>query len=338
MNQNIDNSIQADRSWEKIVMKYNRPELRKSIWQMLNTLVPYAVIWFLLVQSLQYPYWVTLLLTLPASGLLIRAFIIFHDCGHGSYFQSKSANNIVGKFLGILTFTPFSSWNNTHRIHHATSGNLDQRGVGDVWTLTLEEYIARSPRDRFLYRMYRHPFVMFILGPIYMVIFRNRLTTKKMSSQERVNVYITNFGILVTATVLSLIIGVKAYLLIQLPIVLIAHTLGIWLFYVQHQYDDVFWERSQQWDYKSAAIEGSSFLKLPLILQWFTGSIGFHHVHHLSSKIPNYNLARCHYENEIFRQVKPITILSSFKTLNLRLWDETSRQMISFRKMAVLMK
>jgi omega-6 fatty acid desaturase (delta-12 desaturase) len=159
-----------------------------------------------------------------------------------------------------------------------------------------------------------------------------------MTSQERVNVYITNFGLLVTATVLSLFIGVKAYLLIQLPIVLIAHALGIWLFYVQHQYDDTFWERSQQWDYKSAAIEGSSFLKLPLILQWFTGSIGFHHVHHLSSKIPNYNLARCHNENEIFRQVKPITILSSFRTLNLRLWDETSRQMISFRKMAVLMK
>ena len=336
MIQKTKNIPQEDRSWEKIIMKYNRPDLRKSIWQILNTLIPYVGIWYLMVLSLQYPYWITLLLSLPASGLLIRAFIIFHDCGHGSFFRTRKANEILGRIIGVLVFTPHSPWHQSHRVHHATSGNLDKRGVGDVWTLTLEEYKTRSKRDQFLYRMYRNPFVMFVLGPVYMVLFRNRVTTKRMSRQDRLDVYTTNLGLFLTASVLSLLLGVKAYLLIQVPIIMIAHFLGIWLFYVQHQYDEVSWERGQQWDYKTAALSGSSFLKLPSVLQWFTGNIGFHHVHHLSSKIPNYNLARCHYENDLFQVVKPITLLSSFRSLRLRLWDETTRQMISFRKMTIL--
>jgi omega-6 fatty acid desaturase (delta-12 desaturase) len=331
-----ENIPQEDRSWEKIIMRYNRPDLHKSMWQILNTLIPYAGIWYLMVLSLQYPYWITLLLSLPAAGLLIRAFIIFHDCGHGSFFRTRKTNDILGRIIGVLVFTPYSPWHQSHRVHHATSGNLDKRGVGDVWTLTLEEYKARSKRDQFLYRMYRNPFVMFVLGPIYMVLFRNRVTTKMMSRQDRLDIYTTNLGLLLTATVLSLLMGVKAYLLIQVPIIMIAHFLGIWLFYVQHQYDEVSWERGHQWDYKTAALSGSSFLMLPAVLQWFTGNIGFHHVHHLSSKIPNYNLASCHYENDLFRVVKPITLLSSFRSLRLRLWDETTRQMISFRKMTIL--
>lgn len=333
-----DTTIHADRTWEKIIMKYNRPDLRKSLWQILNTIVPYVGIWIVMYFSLQYSYWITLLLSLPAAGLLIRLFIIFHDCGHGSFFRSKRANDITGILTGILTFTPYSPWHFSHRVHHATAGNLDKRGVGDVWTLTVDEYLARSKRERFIYRMYRHPLVMLTIGSLYMVLIVNRFSRKKMNQSSRMSVYVTNIGLLVIAVLLSFWIGVKAYLLIQVPIVLIAHSAGIWLFYVQHQFDDVNWDRSQQWDYKNAAIKGSSFLKLPAILQWFTGNIGFHHVHHLSPKIPNYNLARCHYENELFRDVKPITLLSSFRTLHLRLWDETTRQMIGFRKLALLQR
>jgi len=282
-----ENIPQEDRSWERIIMKYNRPDLRKSLWQISNTFIPYVGIWYLMVLSLQYPYWLTLLLSLPASGLLIRMFIIFHDCGHGSFFRSKKTNDIVGNIFGILTFTPYSAWHYSHRVHHATSGNLDKRGVGDIWTLTVDEYLACSKRNRLVYRLYRNPIIMVTIGSLYLLLISSRFTKKRMSRQERLNVYITNIGMLLTAGLLCLLIGVKAYLLIQLPIILIAHGAGIWLFYLQHQFDEVSWERSQTWDYKAAAIGGSSYLKLPAILQWFTGNIGFHHVHHLSPKIPN---------------------------------------------------
>jgi len=334
-NKNIS-KVQDDRSWEKIIMKYNRPEMRKTIWQLINTFVPYVGMWYLMYLSLQFPYWVTLLLSLPAAGFLIRLFIFFHDCGHGSFFHTKKTNDFVGKILGIISFTPYSSWHYTHKVHHATAGNLDKRGVGDVWTMTVEEYLAASKKDRLVYRLYRNPWFMFTVGAIYMPLVRNRLTFKRMSRKDKSDVYLTNIGILVIATLLSLWIGVKAYLIIQLPIVIFAHVAGIWLFYIQHQYDDVTWDRGPEWDYKSAAIDGSSFLKLPVVLQWFTGNIGFHHVHHLSSRIPNYNLPRCHYENDLFKDIKPVTLYSSFRTLNLRLWDETSRQMIGFRKMHLM--
>jgi|WetSurSiteA1Bulk_404760.scaffolds.fasta_scaffold00678_10 acyl-lipid omega-6 desaturase (Delta-12 desaturase) len=331
-----DKSIQADRSWEKIIMQYNRPDLIKSIWQLLNTFIPYAGLWFLMYLSLQYSYWITLLLSLPAAGLLVRLFIIFHDCGHGSFFRSKKANDYIGKLIGIFVFTPYSQWHFSHRVHHATAGNLDKRGVGDVWTLTVDEYLGRSKKERFLYRMYRHPLVMFVFGSVFMILYKNRFAHKQMNRSERLNLYATNSGVLVVAVLMSLLIGVKAYLLIQIPVVLIAHIAGIWLFYIQHQFEDVTWDRNQRWDYKEAAISGSSYLKLPAVLQWFTGNIGFHHVHHLSSRIPNYNLARCHYENAMFKEIKPITLYSSLRTLPLRLWDESSRKLISFRSVTAL--
>jgi omega-6 fatty acid desaturase (delta-12 desaturase) len=289
-------------------------------------------------KSLIYPYWVTFLLSFLAAGFLVRLFIIFHDCGHGSFFRSQKANGIVGKLIGILAFTPYSPWHYNHKIHHATAGNLDKRDVGDVWTLTVNEYINSSKRRRLKYRLYRNPFVLFIFGAVFVMLINNRLTKKWMKGEERSNVYITNIGIILMAGVISSLIGIKAYLLVQLPILVVSQSIGLWLFYVQHQYEDVFWEKNENWDYKRAAIEGSSFLKLPPILQWFTGNIGFHHVHHLSSRIPNYNLARCHYENDLFRHLKPITLFSSFRTLKLRLWDEASRQMVSFSKIAVARK
>lgn len=330
MNKIVDTLTIEDRSWEKIIKKYNYPELGKSIWQICNSLIPYIFMWFVMYYSLRYPYWVTLLLALPACGFLIRMFIIFHDCGHSSFFRSRKANYIVGAFLGILAFTPFNKWHAQHHEHHATSGNLDKRGVGDVWTLTVDEYMHLTPWKQFLYRAFRHPLGMFTFGPVFVVLVQNRITKKYMTREEKWNVYITNFIIFFIALIISLLIGVKAYLLIQLPIVLIAHAIGLWLFYVQHQFEEVSWERGTSWDYKTAAIQGSSYLKLPRVFQWFTGNIGFHHVHHLSPRIPNYKLARCHAENELFRCVKPLVLFSTFKSLRLGLWDEAKRKMITF--------
>lgn len=331
----IDQS-DSDRSWEKVVKKYNHPNLVKSIWQITNSLIPFIIMWFLMYKSLHYSYWITLLLCVIASGFLIRMFIIFHDCGHGSFFKSSLANRIVGNIMGIFAFTPYNKWHDEHKIHHATSSNLDKRGIGDVWTLTVDEYQNSSNWNRFVYRCFRNPYLLFILGPILIVFIYNRVTTKKMTIKEKGNIYFTNFALLTMAILMSMLIGIQAYLLIQIPLILIAQSMGLWLFYVQHQFDDTTWERNTKWDYKSAALEGSSFLKLPKVFQWFTGNIGFHHVHHLSSKIPNYNLARCHYENELFKDVKPLKIMSSFKTLHLSLWDEKNHQMISFKQFIAL--
>ena len=331
---NSDIKPGIDRSWEKVVMKYNRPDLRKSIWQICNSLIPYIFMWYLMYRSLEYSYWITILLTVLASGFLIRIFIIFHDCGHRSFFKSKQANNIIGAIMGIISLTPYYKWHHQHWIHHATSGNLDKRGIGDVWTMTVDEYLKSSTWDRFIYRAFRNPFIMFIFGPFLIIIF-NRLSRKKMTSMERWNVYLTNIIIILIAVMISLLIGIKAYLLIQLPLIMISHSIGIWLFYIQHQFDDVEWDREKNWDYKISAVNGSSFLRLPAVLQWFTGNIGYHHVHHLSSRIPNYYLAKCHNENAIFREVKPIKLSETFRALTLGLWDEANRKMISFRKLSV---
>jgi len=288
-----------------------------------------------MVQSLMISYLITLVLVLIASGLLVRIFIIFHDCGHGSFFKNKKANLIVGIICGILAFTPYHKWHSQHAGHHATTVNLDKRGIGDVWTMTVNEYLSSSKWKRFFYRAFRNPFILFTFGPLFMIFVQNRISKKNMTPTERKNVYFTNFVLLLMATGMSLVIGIKAYLLIQIPLILISHVIGLWLFYIQHQFEDVSWDRTNSWDYKTAAIEGSSFLKLPAILQWFTGNIGFHHVHHLSPRIPNYNLARCQYENDLFKDVKPITLFSTFKALNLSLWDEANCRLIRFRKISI---
>jgi acyl-lipid omega-6 desaturase (Delta-12 desaturase) len=323
-----------DMAWQKMVLKYTRPDLKKSIWQICSSLIPYILLWVLMYRSLEWPYWTTILLAIPASGFLIRMFIIFHDCGHGSFFKSKRANDIVGMTMGILSFTPYHRWHNQHRIHHATNGNLDKRGVGDVWTMTVDEYLNASKGKQFFYRIFRNPFILFTFGPLYIFLFQSRFTKKDMTKKEKQNIYFTNIAALATAVLLSLLMGLKAYLLIQLPVLFISHSMGLWLFYIQHQFEDATWERNEDWDYKTAAIKGSSFLKLPVVLQWFTGNIGFHHVHHLSSRIPNYNLPKCHYENDLFKEVKPILLFSTFRALWLHLWDEESLRLISFRKLA----
>ncbi|MBW6489665.1 MAG: fatty acid desaturase [Lentimicrobium sp.] len=322
----------SDKSLIKLISAYKNPSNRYSIWQLVNTLVPYIFLWIAMIFLINISYWYILPLIILAAGFTVRLFIIFHDCGHGAFFKSKAANDTIGIILGILTFTPYYRWHHAHLIHHRTAGNLDKRGIGDVWTLTVEEFKNLTPRKQRMYRIYRNPFVMFGLGAALMFLISNRFTRKDFTRKDKISVYITNIGLAVIAVGLSLLIGVKDFLLIQLPVMYIAATAGVFLFYVQHQFPDVHWYRDEEWDYSTVAINGASFLKLPRILQWFSGNIGFHHIHHLSSKIPNYKLEQCHKENEPFRQVKPVTFTSSMKSLKLRLWDEDNRRLVSYRQ------
>lgn len=280
--------------------------------------------------SLNISYWLTIALALPAAGLMVRIFIIFHDCGHGSFFKSKRANSIIGFISGVFTLFPYYHWTHRHAQHHAAAGDLDRRGIGDIWTLTVKEYMTLSKWERFKYILYRNPVIMMFFGPLYLYLFNNRFIVGKTNSRERFYVYTTNLAILVIAFTISLIFGIEAYFLIILPINFIAGAAGVWLFYVQHQFEDVYWDHNADWDFQKAAIEGSSYYQLPKVLQWFSGNIGFHHVHHLSSRIPNYYLESCHNHLPEFRNVKPITLLSSLKTLKYRLWDEESRKLVGF--------
>ena len=318
--------------WVQIISKYNSPDIRKSIWQIINSLGPYIVLWYLMYLSLDISYWITLGLSFLAAGFLVRIFIIFHDCGHGSFFRSNRANNIIGTILGSLTFTPHEHWHRDHAIHHTAVGNLDNRGIGDVWTLTVEEYQQLSKRKKLIYRLYRNPIFLFGLAPFLLFIVLLRFTRKSMKAPERKSVYITNLILLFYVSGLMLLLGWKAFLLIQIPVVYLASVAGVWLFYVQHQFEEVIWSRKDVWDYKRMALEGSSYLKFPKILQWFSGNIGFHHIHHLSPRIPNYKLEKCHRENKMFGRIKPVTFIPSLKTMSLRLWDEKMGQLISFRQ------
>ena len=260
----------------------------------------------------------------------MRIFIIFHDCGHGSFFKSQRLNRTVGVILGLMAFTPYNKWHHDHKEHHATVGNLDKRGTGDINTLTITEFLKMSKWNQFKYRIYRHPLFLFGIAPFLVFIFQNRLTKKTMNLKEKWYLHLTNLALIAAILLLMWAIGWKAYLLIQLPVLYIAAIHGLWLFYVQHQYENVVWKRSNEWNYKDIALEGSSYFKLPKILQWFTGNIGFHHIHHLSPRIPNYKLPICYKENQIFQTVQPITFFSSLRSLKLRLWDEKKNKLVGF--------
>ena len=320
------------KDWVSIVGKYNKPDIRKSIWQIVNSVVPYLLLWVAMFLSLSISYWITLALSLLAAGFLVRIFIIFHDCGHGSFFRSRRTNRIVGTLLGSLAFTPYEYWTNDHAMHHRTVGNLDQRGSGDIWTVTTAEYEQMNRKKKFLYRLYRHPVILFLIGPFIFFVVFYRIPRKKMNKKERQGIHLTNLIILLWCTSMILLMGWKAFLLIQLPVIYVATMAGAWLFYLQHQYEEVIWTRKEEWDYRQMAMEGSSYLKFPRILQWFSGNIGFHHVHHLGPRIPNYNLERCHKENSLFQQIEPIRFLESMKAMKFRLWDETEGKLISFRQ------
>jgi omega-6 fatty acid desaturase (delta-12 desaturase) len=318
--------------WKALVAQYEKPNAWRASWQLANTLLPYAGLWWLMYLCLDVSWWLTIPVALLAGAFLIRIFIIFHDCGHGSFFRSQWANNLWGFLCGMVCFTPYYHWRWEHAIHHASAGNLDRRGVGDIWTMTVQEYFASSRWKRLGYRLARHPFVLLLIAPLYLFVIRQRFWSKGAPRRQKLSVLWMNLALLGMVSGMSLLYGVVPYVILQLTVIAVAGAAGIWLFYVQHQFEDAYWEYRDDWDYKAAALQGSSYYKLPRILQWFSGNIGFHHIHHLSARIPNYNLERCHESHPLFRDVKPVTLWSSLKSLTYRLWDESTRKLVSFRR------
>lgn len=306
----------------KQVAAFAQPDTKNSLIQLFNTFIPFFGLWFLAYLSLDVSYLLTLGITVIAAGFLTRIFIIFHDCCHLSFFKQKRLNHILGFLTGVLTLFPYLQWQHSHSIHHATSSNLDKRGTGDIWLLTVNEYKAAPLRTKIAYRLYRNPFIMFILGPIYVFLITNRFNKKGARRKERVNTYLTNLAIVALAAVCCLIFGWQSFLLVQGPIFLISGSIGVWLFYVQHTFEDSYFEADENWSYVQAAVEGSSFYKLPKLLQWLTGNIGYHHVHHLSPKVPNYKLEIAHEQHEPLKNVPTITLKTSLQSLAFRLWDE----------------
>lgn len=322
----------------KEIAPYEQADIRASVRQIMNTFIPFFVLWYLAYLSLSVSYWLTLPIAFVAAGFLIRIFILFHDCCHGSFFKNRRANEILGTISGVLTFFPYQQWKHDHSIHHATSSNLDKRGVGDIWILTVDEYLAAPWWQKIAYRLYRNPLVMFVLGPFYIFLIINRFNRKKARRKERMNTYLTNFLIAAVVGLLCWAIGWKAFILVHLPIFFISGAAGIWLFYVQHQFEDTYFENESEWDYVKAATEGSSYYRLPKVLQWLTGNIGFHHVHHLSPRVPNYYLEKAHNNTPPLQKVTTITILSSLQAIRFRLWDENNKQFVGFQDIKHLLK
>jgi len=317
-------------AWKEIVARYQRSSTGRGIWQIVNTFVPYAALWYLMYLAVDISWWLVVPLAVLAAGFLMRVFIISHDCGHGSFFKSRRANHILGAITSFLVFTPYLHWRWEHSLHHASSGDLDRRGTGDIWTLTVQEYLEASRWKRFAYRLARNPVVLFVIAPLFVFLIKHRFPKARAGKRQHRSVYWTNLALLGMAAGLSWVFGVKEYLFIQLLVMGVAGSIGVWLFYVQHQFEDVYWERGSEWDYAAAALKGSSFYKLPKVLQWFSGNIGFHHIHHLSPKIPNYHLEKCHKAEPLFQTVKPLTLFSSFKAFTFRLWDEQRRKLVGY--------
>ncbi|MEA2904010.1 MAG: hypothetical protein QOI12_1397 [Alphaproteobacteria bacterium] len=322
------------RGWTRILARYREPSDGRSIVEIAITLGPLAALWALAWAAYYFGFWwLSLLLAVPAAGFLVRLFMIQHDCGHGAFFRHRLANDWVGRVIGVFTLTPYDFWRRTHAIHHASSGNLDRRGLGDVDTLTVREYLALSFWRRLCYRLYRHPFVMFGIGPVYLFVLQHRLPVGMLRGgwQPWLSTMATNFGIALVVAVLIWFIGIGPFLLVQLPITLLAGSIGVWLFYVQHQFEHTFWAHDGEWTLHEAALHGSSYYDLPAILRWFTANIGVHHVHHLCSRIPYYRLPRALRDYPELRGMSRLTLLQSLCCVRLVLWDEGRRRLISFR-------
>jgi omega-6 fatty acid desaturase (delta-12 desaturase) len=316
--------------WKAAVAPYAKPRLARTLLDVASSVVPYLALLIAMYLMLDVSVVGAVALAPLAAGFLLRTFVVFHDCTHGSLFETKRANRRLGTVLGLLMYTPFESWAHSHAVHHATAGDLDRRGIGDVPTLTVAEYNARTPRGRLAYRLFRHPLVMFGLGPLLSVVIMPRLVPKDLRPRLRRSIIRTNVAVGVAVVALCLLMGWWQYLIVQWPVAWLASSAGIFLFYVQHQFEDVYWENSSKWDYADAAIRGSSFLKLPPVLRYFTGNIGYHHVHHLSARIPNYNLRRAHDELDLFSAVPTLTIADGMRATRLKLWDEQRGQLVTF--------
>ncbi len=321
--------------WLSRLKSFEQPVRWRALWQLVNTLVPYAVLLVAMYLSITrgFPIWVPLILALPAAAFLVRLFVIFHDCSHGSFFASRRANRIVGTILGVLSFTAYGSWQHGHGVHHSTSGNLDRRTIGEVWTLTVDEYRASPWYTRLGYRIYRNPFFLFGVAPLLLFVIVQRFPHKLSKARQIRSVWITNVLIAAVVVAAAFTIGLPTYLLIQVPIMYFAGMAGIWLFYVQHQFDPGYWERAEEWNSVDSAMEGSSYYKLPKILQWFSANIGLHHVHHLKPRIPNYNLQRCLDTIPELRLKDHLTVRQSVRSIWLNLWDEANGRLIGFREL-----
>ena len=322
----------TEAAWGARLARYKGPDLKRSVWQLASAVGLFAGAWALMYLSLSVGYWLTLLLAVPAAFLLVRLFIIQHDCGHAAFFRSARVADIGGSILGVLTLTPYHYWTKTHALHHATSGNLEHRGFGDIDTLTVDEYLASSRWQRFKYRVYRHPAVLFGVGAVVHFFVRHRLPTivPRHWTRERRSILWTDVGLATLAALVGRLVGFLPLLMVHLPVALLSCTIGVWLFYVQHQFEPTYWEHDERWAYDAAALQGSSYYRLPKLLQWATGNIGLHHIHHLLPRIPNYRLQEALDEHPELRQVPTLTLWESLRCIRLTLWDERARKLVPF--------
>lgn len=327
------------RNWSLILNHYREPSGARSVTELVITFLPLVVLWVGMWALVHFGYhWLALLIAVPAAGFLVRLFMIQHDCGHGSFFRNRLANDWVGRALGVLTMTPYDFWRRTHAAHHASSGNLDQRGMGDIDTLTVREYRALSRFGRLRYRLYRHPAVMFGIGPAYLFLIQHRLPVGLMRAgwQPWLSTMATNAAIAIIVATLIWFIGVQAFLLVHLPVLLLAASAGVWLFYVQHQFEETSWSETGSWTFHEAALHGSSHYDLPPVLRWFTANIGIHHVHHLCSRIPYYRLPRALRDHPELGDIGRLTLMQSLSCVRLTLWDEERKKLVSFREYRAL--
>ncbi len=333
-------------SWRTATAEYQKPSLWRSLWQLTNTILPFGVILYLMYINLSSNLWLTLALVPLASGLQVRIFIFFHDCGHGAFFKSRMLNNMVGLICGLICLTPYEDWRHLHALHHATSGNLDRRAANQpqpvelktyieqgygLLVLTISEYQQLNRVAQFLYRVYRHPLFLLVLMPPVQFLLFHRFPAAGGGKRERRSVIITNLVFLTVSLIMSFVVGFGAYVTVSLLIIIPTTIIGVWLFYIQHQFEQTYWKPRTEWSYEESALVGSSYYKLPTVLQWFSGNIGFHHIHHLSPRIPNYYLPKCQASYPPFEQANIITLRSGFKSLRLSLWDEDQQKMISFK-------
>jgi acyl-lipid omega-6 desaturase (Delta-12 desaturase) len=322
--------FEPDVDWKATFAPYARPRLGRSLLDLATSVIPYLALFALIYAAHDWSHLVAFGLALPAAGFLLRTYIVFHDCAHGSFLPSKRANAWLGRILGLIVYAPFQAWRHSHAVHHATAGDLDRRGVGDVPTLTAAEYAALSRSRRFGYRLFRNPLVMFGIGPIYAMVIQPRLVSRASRPRVRRSVIGTNAALTLAIGALCWLLGWREFLLVQAPMALLAGSAGIWLFYVQHQFEDTYWQSNEAWSYGDAALKGSSHLKLPRVLQFFTGNIGLHHVHHLSARIPNYNLQRAHDDNPILHGVPTLSLWDGIRAVRLKLWDEDRGRLVTF--------
>ena len=317
--------------WRDSIEVYERPAVSRSLLDLATSVLPYVLLSVAGYLTFSVSVWITLGLSVLASGFLLRTFIVFHDCAHGSFFRSRSANLWVGRLCALLTFQAFADWRHSHAVHHGSAGDLDRRGTGDVPTLTVDEYMARSWRGRLAYRLFRNPLVMFGIGPIWSLMVTPRIWSKNQRPRQRHSVWLTNLALAATLAPIWWFEGFGAWVVVQMPAAVIAGTAGVFLFYVQHQFEDAYWVPHSHWDYVEAALRGSSHLQLPQPLRWLTANIGLHHVHHVAPRIPNYRLQQCHDASAVFQRSPTITLRSATAALRLSLWDEDQRRLVRFR-------